>query len=318
MRPSSFLRVFSNAFFWGLAVVLFGLAAWLGLRNAGKKGDAGAVPKNTPVEVKARCPVEPLDAVPPALAGVFRDGDSTQARIDALQSFAEKHSATVWEGGDAKAAEQHQTQIRGLRWMMHQADVDESLRNELANLFTEWNEPTLVNDLLGMSRDEAQKERWRAWCLQHLTEYHLRYKDQASLAGLERSLGSGNETVRRQALFSLSKLGQELNWRESDPGRFQGLVAKIAEDLKKQNAQAVANAIDSAARLRLKEVVSELEKLAVDPKGSAQLRVPAINALAAIGDPDSRASLEQCLHTGDRRITDQANFALRKLSKQNK
>ncbi len=307
-----------NAFFWGLAIVLFGLAAWLGLRDGRELKEPEPVRKGTPVEVKPRCPVERLDASPPPLAGVYKDGDSTQARIDALQSFARNHSSTARKQGDAASAESHSTYIQGLRWMMHQTEIDESLRNEIANLFTEWSEPSLVNDLIGMSQDEAQKERWRAWCLQHLTEYHLRYRDQASVAGLESGLGSGNETVRMQALFSLSKLGQELNWRESDPARLQGLVAKITEDLKKQEARTVANAIDSAARLRLKEVVSEIEKLAVDPKGSAQVRVPAINALAAIGDPDSRASLEQCLHTGDRRITDQANFALRKLLKQDK
>ena len=82
-----------------------------------------------------------------------------------------------------------------LRWLTHQDERHETLRNEAGRVLLNWNPEWLVGDLAGMMEDPAQSETWRNYCVQHLWAHRTQYKDDASLKAIERAVESGSAGV---------------------------------------------------------------------------------------------------------------------------
>jgi HEAT repeat protein len=264
---------------------------------------------------KAFCPVAAPERIPRELDLVFSGSSGTYAQMDALSALGGEGPSAEALKADPELARRHQDRVDALRWLLHQANVNDTLRNEIANLLREWRVPTLARDLTRMSQDEAQGERWRAWCLQHLAEQCLERHDPEALEGLEAGLTSKSPTVRRQALFSLARLGGANDWRRTDPARFARLRREIEGDLERDDEGVVVNAVDAAVQLRLTEATRRIEAVAGNERMGPATRICAVNGLGELGDTESQGVLYHCLETGGQRLKEQANVALQKILK---
>jgi hypothetical protein len=240
---------------------------------------------------------------------------------------------------DAKAAD-------WLRWMIHQDDRHETLRNEAGKVLLNWDPEWLVGDLAGMMEDPAQSETWRNYCVQHLWALRTQYKDEASLKAVEKAADAADWVVRSQGIFSLANIANEEKWKETQPQRIADLAAKLKQaiqtakekgyshgpsakvkhDTPEQKAKAteriqkfqitsedLESAFVSVQMLELKDLAPEAEAFAADESNDLAVRTAAVRALITIGRPESIPVLEKCAASKHRVLAKMADLALKPL-----
>jgi len=233
-----------------------------------------------------------------------------------------------------------------LRWVIHQDDRHETLRNEAGKVLLNWNPEWLVGDLAAMMEDPAQSETWRNYCVQHLWAHRTKYKDEASLKAVERAAAAADWVIRSQGVFSLANIAREENWKETQPQRLSDLSdklkqaiqtakekgyshgpsAKLKYDTPEQRAKATERAqkfqftsedlestFVSVQMLELKDLAPEAEDFASDESNDLAVRVAAIRALITIGRPESIPVLQKCAVSKHRVLSKMATLALKPL-----
>jgi hypothetical protein len=231
------------------------------------------------------CPISKPSEIPPGLnlSLSSTSEEAEQAELAELEALAQKRSTP--EAANA------------LRWLIHQGDRNETLRNEAVKVLLAWNPDWLVPDLIRMSLDPAQTETWRGWCVQYLEHHYARYRDEPALKGIMDAAAHRDDPIRRkQGMFSFAVLSRDLGWQKSDPEHFKALSAELERALADSaGAPAVLEAaLDAIREAEVTSLRSPVEKLAADEKQELPIRVAAVRALASIGTAESLPVLEKC------------------------
>jgi hypothetical protein len=277
-----------------VVAVLGGIAAFVlygrGPEPSAPANPAPAAPASTPVPQQAPsdkiAPAIPKPAqIPATLSLSFTAGLNTQIerQLAELEALLKKPMTAA--------------EADALRWLIHQADLNETLRNEAAKVLLAWNPDWLVADLRQLVQDVKQSAKWRGWCVQYLEYHHSRHKDVESLETILSVQSDVEPAVSAQAVFSLAVLSRDLNWRQTQPERFAAFSANAAGALSNGSAKTPSCLeawLDAAGQAGLRELAPNAEQMAADPRQNIGVRVAAAKALMRIGRAESLPVLQKC------------------------
>jgi hypothetical protein len=105
-------------------------------------------------------------------------GENGEALLPLRDELPEAASAELGEQlRELQAAAQRKPDDQSaaaLRWLLHQPDLNPTLRNEAGKVLLAWKPEWLARDLAAMARDPAQPLLWRLYAVQHLAEHFSR------------------------------------------------------------------------------------------------------------------------------------------------
>jgi HEAT repeat protein len=254
-----------------------------------------------PLPKSAFCPIPKPPRFPDSLKTAFSPDPQVplQSRLDELQ-------ARATEPADEPS-------LTALRWLVHQAAANETLRNEALKTLLAWDAPWMAADLVRMSQDEAQSVLWRDYCVQFMAHHYNKQHDEESYQGLLKTCASSTPAVREAGIFALASVAQAASWSQSDPIRFAAVEQQINQALSADQPTTVVTALRAIAVMGLKSKTTTVESLAADEKKPLIVRVAAVQALGAVGRKESLPILESCAQSPEERLSQAAQTALKTL-----
>lgn len=262
-------RVFAS-FWFSIGLVLWACAT-NGPAQAGEDAPA------------AYCPVGKPDPVPAELTKTFsKDPKVTlDEKLKEIDELANRNK-------DEPCA-------TALRWLIHQADADNQVRDMALRTLGYWSLTWLPDDVVGMMEDAAQPLAWKTICIKHLGELYVTYRNTTAFEGLLAASQGKVPELRDAALVHLGHVAASLHWRERQKDQYDNLSKRVEEALKSDRTSSVAAALEAIGLAGMLERAVSVEQLAGDEKRPPEVRATALSALRTIGRPESLAVLEAAL-----------------------
>lgn len=213
----------------------------------------------------------------------------------------------------------HAAMADQLRWLIYQSGQGEVIRNQALVVLGAWDVEWLTNDLERMMFDMGQTAIWRAYCVQHLKHHFAKHQDKLSYDALVKAAKVGSEdlsTVRESAVYSLAWLAKDQDWKTTQPEHYQETLPLIEGAITSPLTGTTVAGIRSAAVLDLKDHAPMLEAIAADEKQLLEIRIAAVQALGAIGRPESKPILDRCAQSPVKMMAQVASTALKQQGKQ--
>ena len=182
---------------------------------------------------------------------------------------------------------------------------DDVVRNEAAGLLRRSDYRKLTDRLTDILEDEEEGERFRRYCVQHLSvnwKTAAREEKEKIRDTLRESLNDRHPAVRREALLALVKM-KDPKGRETAVSWLTGPEGEGQRDL----------AIRCVKELDLKQHIPGVRKCLQDKNES--VRVAAIAALSGWGDVQSRSAFEEAAMSDSPRLRRAGKAALAKFAK---
>jgi hypothetical protein len=234
------------------------------------------------------CPVGKPERIPSELKATFSTDQAApfEAKRKELEDLSEKK-----RDDDCMDA---------LRWLLHQPEYRDEVREEAFKLLSYWGPPWLFDDVQGMVADVAQGERWRGKCVKFIGDLHISFPawDKKTYDALIKYGAAPERFLRDPALLAEGRLVFEYLWRRNHPERYAKVVEQVGKALNDQAADSLVNALKAVAAGELAEKAPEAERLAGDEKQPAEVRLAALEALIAVARPESLAVLDAVAKPG--------------------
>jgi HEAT repeat protein len=179
----------------------------------------------------------------------------------------------------------------------------DTVRHEAASLLARSGYPKLIDDLIAILMNPAERPRFRGFCVQHLWMNHEAADAKQKLrveTVLQERLGDPDVSVQREALLALARLGHPEGKRMAE----QWLTDPAAEDNRDM-------AIRCMATLNNRERIPEIRGCLRTT--NAIVRLAAITVLSDWGDTESRGAFEEAAVSGQERLQHAGKLALKKL-----
>ena len=189
-----------------------------------------------------------------------------------------------------------------------------ALKNEAAVVLVGLPAPPadLAQRLLSMAADPATDAVWRDYCLQFLGQGFRRW----SAADKKAAAAFLVEVAQREKLAiggtALIALANNAAASEIGVDRVRALALAAVKDAAHGDAYRVT-ALQVCARFVVAEALPEARALATAASTQANLRISAIAALGALGDPSDETALRGLARNGDQRFRVPASTALQRL-----
>jgi len=129
-----------------------------------------------------------------------------------LSTFVDRESKELRVTGDITTRIPKATDpkdIEAVSTVLADTKDDDTARNEAANLLRRSGHPNLTDELIAVLSNTEEKERFRAFCVQHLYNNHKRAgpaEKEKIAATLRKCLADKHIKVRREALLGLHRL----------------------------------------------------------------------------------------------------------------
>ncbi len=226
-----------------------------------------------------------------------------------LADFVDRKSKTRVTADIATRIERVQTEadVAAVVAILKDTTDSDTVRHEAASLLARSGYPKLIDDLIVILMNPAERPRFRGFCVQHLWLNHAAADaDQKKrvVTVLQERLGDPDVVVQREALLALVRLGHPEGKRMAE----QWFADPAAEDKRDQ-------AIRCMATLNLRERIPEIRVCLRDTNDI--IRIAAIVALSDWGDTESRGAFEEAARSSRERLQHAGKAAMAKLDRLN-
>ncbi|MBE7465514.1 MAG: HEAT repeat domain-containing protein [Planctomycetes bacterium] len=169
----------------------------------------------------------------------------------------------------------------------------EGERNALLNDLRNCGDLYVLDEIWAMIQDPALSDRWRGFCVQHLAEYHLLYRDERSSGLLFSITMDSNTEVRASAVFSFARVA----WKYAEAGNEQ-----LADDWDRVIGENICVSSPISARVaavrgigltRSHKFICELLRIAQDASEPLVIKKAALDSIGSIGGKEDYAILSQ-------------------------
>lgn len=254
-----------------------------------------------PVTRQPQPPSAPMkpERTPPELKRVFAENTDLEPKIAEIKAIATMRSTPEL--------------IEALRWILHQPDTSEILRDEIASVLADWDAATTAMDLHAMVIDTRCSETWRRCCVGHLQEIHLIENNVNALMGLFKAAQSRAVMVNEAALLALAKISSEHEWYGSSQERYRAISGLIRKALASEQPKIAAAAMRAIAIADMRELVPAVERFASDDAQDMAVRLAATKTLGKVGRAQSAPVLEACTKSRNKTLKRYAQDALTRL-----
>ena len=232
---------------------------------------------------KVACPVPKPQATPRELRATFSADAGVRFEDQCKELEALSDRARDEECADA------------LRWLVHQPEFKEELRERAFQVLCDWGYPWLFDDVVGMVEDAAQPQSWRARSVKLIGKLSASFPawDQKTYEGLVKySAPDAAPFLRDAALVALAQLARDYHWRLNAPERYDLVSKRVNYGLGEARAEGSVAALRAAALIEAVALAAEVEKLAADAAQAEQVRRAALGALKDVARPESLAVLD--------------------------
>lgn len=169
----------------------------------------------------------------------------------------------------------------------------EGERNALLNDLRNCGDLNVLDEIWAMIQDPGLSDRWRGFCVQHLAEYHLLYRDERSSGLLFSITKDSNTEVRASAVFSFARVV----CRYAETGNEQ-----LADDWDRVIGDNICVSSPIPARVaavrgigltRPQKYMSELLRIAQDASEPLVIKKAALDSIGSMGGKEGYAILSQ-------------------------
>jgi len=246
----------------------------------------------------------PKPSIPESLASAFDESRDLTDRMKAV---------------DVLQGERTPEELTAIRWLLRKSDENEALRNSAARKLLECGDKHLAADLTEMLWADQETPKWRNYCVQFLKDCYDRDGDPAVLTAIFKAAEADEEKVRMCAVWSLARTATPRDKRKLPDDETLSRIRAVALDaLREKNAHFLITTagVQSCARLKLKEALPDVRKLASDKNTKpTHLRVVSLAALGDLGDDTDLQLLNRLATSATGQVKSAAALAATKIRK---